>query len=145
MNDIRREIRDLRKGMSGLFRIPFESAFVPIFDFDTEEKLSCGGCSEAWEDKESMSISFDLPGFEKEDITVSFSDGRLVLSAKKIRVDPVVKDRVVLVKRDASVKHEMFLPSGLDVERARAEYRNGVLTVVLPKVEKSRTRSVNIE
>jgi len=141
--DIRKEIREIRNGMSGLLRGPFERAFAPVFDWDM--MMEHEGCSEAWEDTSSLSVSFDLPGFEKDEISVSFNGRRLVLSAKKIRADPVVKDRIIRVKRDASVQYEMTLPSGLDVEKARAEYKNGVLTVLIPKGEKSRTQSVKIE
>jgi len=156
VTDIRKEIREIRNGLSGLLRGSFREVIyptpelgpfggiafpdVPVFEWNIYER-----CSEAWEDKESISVSFDLPGFEKDEISVSFNGSRLVLSAKKIRVDPVVKDRVIRVKRDASVQYEMPLPSGLDVEKARAEYKNGVLTVLIPKREKSRTQSVKIE
>ena len=141
MNEFRKDLRELRRGMSGLFKVPLENAFLPVFEWDTEDRLFFGECSEAWEDGGSMSISFDLPGFEKGDISVSFGEGKVVLSAKRTPA----KDRKYLVQKDLSVYREAPLPSGLDAEKAKAEYKNGVLTLTFPKVEGTRPRTIKVD
>lgn len=70
----------------------------------------------------------DLPGFEREDIDLTVSDGVLALSASR----DVAEDDVIRSRR---VDDRVTLPADADGEAAAASYRNGVLEVEFPLAE----------
>ncbi len=83
------------------------------------------------EEDDKIRVIVDLPGVNKEDIKVTVTeDGRkLIISARG---------------EDRKYYKEIDLPAPVDPEKAKATYRNGVLTVELEKKENKR-RGVDIK
>ena len=88
----------------------------------------------------------DLPGFEKKDINLSYNEGTLTISAKR-SIESRTEDeegRVIQRERsDSSVKRE-FSFSNIKSDEISAHYRDGVLTVTLPKRTEDNSASSNI-
>ena len=77
------------------------------------------------EEEDRIKIVMDLPGVNKEDIKVKISeDGRKVIVSAR--------------SEDRRYYKEIELPAKVDPSTAKATYRNGVLTIDLEKVEKSK-------
>lgn len=70
-------------------------------------------------------LSADLPGFETEEITLSFDDGMLSIVAEHEMDDETVS-------RGRTVHEQVTVPATIDEEAIAATYRNGVLTVRMP-------------
>lgn len=86
-------------------------------------------------DKE-ISISAELPGMKEDDIDVSLDNNILTISGeKRSEREEKGKDLYRMERRWGSFCRSVQLPRGLDVEKAEASYKNGVLNVVLPKTE----------
>ncbi|MFB6270564.1 MAG: Hsp20/alpha crystallin family protein [Halobacterium sp.] len=76
-----------------------------------------------YEEDDKYVLSVELPGFEVEDITLTWDDGLLRLAAE--RDDD---------KRGERTYHRQFrLPERIDDEDVEARYENGILEVRLPK------------
>ena len=73
-------------------------------------------------------LSADLPGFETEEITLSFDDGVLSIVAEH-------DEGGETVARSRTVHERMSIPAEIDQEAIAATYRNGVLTVRMPILE----------
>lgn len=95
-----------------------------------------------YQDKDSVIVRSELPGFRKEDLRVQVADDALTISGHFARDEAKEKDAV---QAEASVERAISLPENLDYEKVSASYENGVLTVKLPKREEVKPRTVAIE
>ena len=80
-------------------------------------------------------VTADLPGFQKDDIDISLRGDRLRISAEST-AETETGDEEFLRKerRQQSMSRTLTVPEPVDETGVSAEYRNGVLTVTLPKV-----------
>lgn len=70
-------------------------------------------------------LSADLPGFETEEITLTFEDGLLTIVAEH-------EEDTETASRSRTVHEQVTVPASIDEEAIAATYRNGVLTVRMP-------------
>lgn len=100
-------------------------------------------------DKESeVKLIADLPGLSEEDIDVQVTDSMLTISGeKKEEIDEGDKEgeRYVSERRFGSFTRRISLPDGIDQDKIDATFRNGVLTVRLPKKAEARQAARKIE
>src|SRR5581483_4476803 len=87
------------------------------------------------EDDKAYSIKADIPGVKKEDIQVDVNDELVSLRAEvKQEKEEKKGEKVVHSERSYGVVTRTFtLPSAVDAQAAKAEYKDGVLNLVLPK------------
>jgi HSP20 family protein len=99
------------------------------------------------EDKENLYIEALTPGVDSQSLDVSVMRNRLTLSGEKVRVPAEVKPEAFHRSERSSGKfvRTFDLPVEVDEERIRAEYRNGLLIITLPKAEKAKPRQVNVQ
>ena len=90
-------------------------------------------------------VSVELPGVAIEDVNVEASDARLVISGdKKIELDDE-SDKLVRRERASGQFQRAFeFSTQVDFDRIQAEFKLGVLTVVVPKSEKVLPRKIEI-
>lgn len=79
-------------------------------------------------------IEADLPGFNKEDITVEYKDRYLVISAKKEENVEETKDNYIRRERSYGSIKRSFYVDNIDDVNASVEYHDGVLKINLPKL-----------
>ncbi len=92
-------------------------------------------------DKEIV-VRLELPGMEKEDCHITIDGGMLYLRGEK-RFERTTQDSTyhVMERAYGAFQRAIPLPRNVDTDNAQASYKNGVLTVRLPKLgcEKGRT------
>ncbi len=90
-------------------------------------------------------IEVDLPGVPKDAATVEFHDGRLTVEAKRAPGAAPAAVRWTRRERAAATFRRSFrIPETVDASRIRAESKDGVLTVSLPKLEKAQPRRIEV-
>ncbi|TCL72416.1 HSP20 family protein [Hydrogenispora ethanolica] len=91
-------------------------------------------------------IEAELPGFDKEDITVEVKEDRLTIAATKESNTEERKDNYLRKERRTGSVMRSFALDGVDRDRIRAEFKNGVLKLALPKAEevKNPVRRIDI-
>ncbi|POG53883.1 archaeal heat shock protein Hsp14 [Haloferax marisrubri] len=95
---------------------------------------------------EAIEVVADLPGFEKDDLDVSVSGRRLTIAADHEESSEVDDDQYVRRERSQrSVSRTITLPAEVVRDEVAASYRNGVLTVTLPKAEPAGDDSTQID
>ncbi len=82
-----------------------------------------------------MRVAAELPGLEEKDIQVSLEDGVLTIRGER---SAEVKHENAKEVRHVETFHGKYqrslrLPSEVDADAVKAVYRNGILTVTLPK------------
>jgi HSP20 family protein len=90
------------------------------------------------ESDDAYVVTADLPGFDRDDIDVELAGDRLTLSATHTTETETEEDEdeghyLRRERRQQSVSRSVRLPEPVDESATEAEYRNGVLTVTLPK------------
>jgi HSP20 family protein len=101
---------------------------------------------DVFEDDERVMARLEVPGMEKDDITIEVLDNRLIVSGEK-RFERENSDgrwRVVQCAYGA-FRREIALPAKVLVEQASATYKNGVLRVEIPKAELGQTKPHTIK
>jgi HSP20 family molecular chaperone IbpA len=96
------------------------------------------------ESENEYKVHVDLPGAENLDISVD--NGMLTISAEKKVKHNIDTDITHTVERSyGKVKRRVSLPSDADADRASAKYRDGVLTISMPKKESPAHSKIRIE
>lgn len=90
-------------------------------------------------------VRVELPGLDKDDCQICIEGNVLYLSGEK-RFERDTSDSTyhVMERAYGSFQRSIALPSDVDVDRAEATFKNGVLTVRLPKVGSGRTRAIEV-
>jgi HSP20 family protein len=79
-------------------------------------------------------ITAELPGMDESNIDVKFSDGTLTIKGeKRDEKDEKKKDYHISERRYGSFQRSFGVPDGVDADKIEANFKNGVLTVTLPK------------
>ncbi len=86
----------------------------------------------------------ELPGIERKDLEVQAKQNTIRVSGRKsIAYD----DGASIHRREriwGSFDRTLSLPIGIDPDRIRADYRDGVLTLVIPRAESEKPRTIKI-
>ncbi len=91
------------------------------------------------EEEKDYKVQAELPGFRKEDIHVDMKDGNLTISASH-KEDNDKKDEktgkyIRRERREASFQRSFYVGETVKPEDITAKYENGVLTLVVPKLQ----------
>jgi HSP20 family protein len=88
-------------------------------------------------------IEVDLPGVSKEDIDVQVEDGSLVISGER-KINSEIKEQNYYKVESSfgSFSRSFSLPEEADVENIHAESKDGVLEVIVPKLESAKVDKV---
>jgi len=83
-------------------------------------------------------VELDLPGMKKEDINIQVEDNTLVISGERKMKEEMKEENYYKVESQyGSFSRSFSLPEDADVEQIHAEATDGVLEVIVPKVERS--------
>lgn len=97
------------------------------------------------EDENEVRVVADVPGMEEKDIEVELNDNLLTIHGEKHHERDEKKRNYHLVERTYGAFHRSIpLPGGLEEEQAKARFKNGVLTVTIPKSAEARTQRKQI-
>lgn len=90
-------------------------------------------------------VIVELPGIDKSDLEIQAKDNTIRISGKKSVQHP---DRVSVHRRErmfGEFDRTLTVPVNLDPDRVKAEYRDGILALFLPRAETDKPRIVKID
>ncbi len=94
---------------------------------------------------DKLILKADLPGFDKKDIKVEVKDDCMTISAQRNEENEDKKDKYVYRERRYGSFARSFDVSNIKSDEITAEYKNGILTLNLPKREEAIPQSHKIE
>mgnify|MGYP003759030693 CR=1 FL=1 len=98
------------------------------------------------ETEDEVVIKADLPGVEMSDIHVDIENGTLSLKGERKFASGENRQGYHRIERSyGSFARYFDLPDTVDPDKVKADYKNGVLTVTLPKKEIAKPRSIKVE
>lgn len=98
------------------------------------------------EDKDAYYVSAELPGVKSADLDLSVTANQLTLSGERKISEQATDVRYHRREREAGrFSRAIALPGDVNAEGVKAKLADGVLTVTVPKAEKTRPRQINIQ
>lgn len=89
-------------------------------------------------------VRFDLPGVAADKIALTVENHTLTVSAER-HTDYAEKDQVLVQERfDGAMTRRLRIPDWVDGEHVEADYRDGVLAVLLPLAEQAKPRKIEV-
>jgi len=153
-NIIRRENNDVARATGSDYRWDPFRVMDTLFRWDpfrgdVNGLLAPGGeFSPRFDVKETKSayiIKADLPGLNEEDLNISVTGHQLTISGRREQERREEGDQYFAVERSAgSFARTFSLPDVVDADAVKADLKNGVLTVEVPKRPEAQPRKVNI-
>ena len=100
----------------------------------------------AWEDEHNFYVEAELPGLALEDLDISMAD-RNTITIKGTRKEPTLEGGQWHRRERAFGEFErsLELPGAVDADNVEANFRNGVLTIRLPKAPELRPRKIEVK
>ncbi len=128
-------------------------SYDPFREMEEMEKRFFGTATPAFrtdirETEKAYILEADLPGFTKEDIHAEIKENILTVYAEhKTENEEKDGDRYIRRERTYGTYRRSFDIRGIESDAISAAYRDGVLTLTLPKkeVKQPETRAVNID
>ena len=99
------------------------------------------------EDAERYLIKADLPGVDKEDIDVKLENGMLSIRGEKSTETETDKGGKHHRRErfHGTFARSFTLPDSIDADKVDAAYKDGVLTLAIPKKDKAKPKSIDIK
>ncbi|HIE52262.1 MAG TPA: Hsp20/alpha crystallin family protein [Armatimonadetes bacterium] len=98
------------------------------------------------EDENELVVTAELPGMKREDIKVELVHNRLVIQGERKFEHEDKRENYHRIERSYGRFYRSFdLPASVNPEAVTAEYRDGVLTVHLPKAEEAKPKQIEVK
>jgi HSP20 family protein len=115
-----------------LVRMRDSAAFVPSTDIVVGEHDTV--------------LTMDLPGLTADDLSIEVRDGHLVVRGERKRPEPGQGSQWALSERGfGAFERRVRLPEGLDADAITASMDNGVLSLIVPKPERLKPKTIAIK
>src|SRR5713101_1366202 len=137
-----RDLRTLQQEVNRLFTGNLPRSFE-------DEGIAGGSWSpsvDIYENKDQIVLEAELPGMNREDFDLSVENNTITLRGERRFEKKEETDNYHRVERAyGNFTRSFTLPNTVTAEGATADYRNGVLRVVLPKREDTKARRIEIK
>ena len=123
-------------------RIFFDDLLDDFLPSVKENNMKC----DIYEKEGNYYIEMDLPGFNKKDITIDVDNEYLTITASKEEHEDEENKNYIRKERSYSKTSRSFYIGGVTEENVKAEFKDGILKVVVPKIEEKKTKkTIEIE
>ena len=100
---------------------------------------------DVYETDDAYVVNAELPGMKKDDISIDVKDGILTVRGER-RSETEVKEKRYYRKERVfgSFQRSFSLPEGVESEKITAEFKNGMLTVSIPRPEEKKPKQITV-
>ncbi len=135
---------DMERWLEEVFRRPF---FLPSWlpRLRLPEMDVAAASVDIFEQGENVVVKAELPGMKKEDIDINLTDDTITISGEKKKEEKVDKKNYHLLERSyGSFYRRLPLPVQVQTDKATAQFKDGVLEIIIPKTEKAKERAKKV-
>ena len=98
------------------------------------------------ENDNRIKLEFELPGMVRDDIKVTVKDGLLTVSGERKEEKKDEKENYVRSEiYSGQFSRSFTLPETVEVDKISADYKNGLLTLSLPKSERAKPKTIEVK
>jgi len=133
-------LSNLRDELDTLFELPFWS------NFGRQTQLFSGWTPalDLYKNNDNLIAVVELPGMRKEDIEISLHDGMLTIGGER-KSETREGDKAERTERYiGKFRRSITLPTRVDANKVRATYKDGILTITLPKAEEAKPKQIQV-
>jgi HSP20 family protein len=119
----------------------------PLADFGSASEVfnTWAPALDLYEDKDNLVVTAELPGLKKEEIDISLHDDNLTIAGERKEEKQVGDKETQRAERFyGRFQRTIALPKAVDVNAIKAAYKDGVLTVTLPKAPEAKPRQIEV-
>ncbi len=130
----------LRDEMNSLFELPSMGSFA-------RQTQLFGGWSPAldlYQNNDNVIAVVELPGMRKDDIDISLHDGMLTIAGERERTSDEGENAERTERFSGKFRRSVSLPTRVDAGKVNASYKDGILTITLPKAEEAKPKKVEV-
>ncbi len=131
---------NLRDEMSDILELPFWS------NFGRQAQLFNGWSPalDLYQNNDNVVAVVELPGMRKEDIEISLHDGTLTISGERESTTTNGENAERTERFSGKFRRSITLPTRVDAGKVSATYKDGILTVTLPKAEEAKPKQIKV-
>ncbi|MGV3774143.1 MAG: Hsp20/alpha crystallin family protein [Verrucomicrobiales bacterium] len=99
-----------------------------------------------YEDKEALLVTAEIPGMKKEDISISLHEGVLTVAGERKNEKSYEGSQTSRSERFfGRFQRSISLPKKVDSDHVKATYKDGILTIHLPKTAEAKPRQIEVK
>ena len=97
-----------------------------------------------YEDSKAFYLEAALPGYTNEDVTINVDKHVLHIASEKMTKKD---ERTYIVRERGNIRFDraFSLPEGINEEAIEAEFKNGILTITLPKLPTEQPKKISVK
>jgi HSP20 family protein len=120
-------------------------AFSPVFGEGEVSTRTWAPPVDIYEDGDNLVLKAELPGFNPNDVEIRVEDNTLYLKGERKFEKDVKEQNYHRVERSYGTFARTFsLPNSIDADKVAASYKDGVLTLTMPKKEEAKPKTIKI-
>jgi HSP20 family protein len=97
------------------------------------------------DEKDNLFVTVELPGMKKDEINLSLHDGVLTISGeRKHETEKKEGDTFRSERYFGKFHRSVTLPTAVDASKVKASYKDGILTIELPKAEEAKPKQIAV-
>jgi HSP20 family protein len=133
-------LHDIQNSMNRLF----DEAFDDFLGSNRGRSIGWVPAVEIYETNQKLVLIAEVPGFEKNDITISLENNQLTFAGERIVTE---QDRQYHrnERRFGKFERSFQLPGSFDGEKVQANLKNGLLTITVPKREEAKPKQIEVK
>ena len=98
-----------------------------------------------YQNNDNVIAVVELPGMRKEDIEISLQDGTLTIAGERKSETGSNAENATRTERfTGKFRRTVTLPTRVDSNKVNATYKDGILTVTLPKAEEAKPKQIQV-
>jgi HSP20 family protein len=98
------------------------------------------------EDEDNFVLKLDLPGIKKENVKINYENGQLSISGERKHESEKKNAKFHRVERSYGKYFRSFnLPSKIQEDKIDAEFKDGQLTITVPKSEEAKPKQIEVK
>ena len=133
--------RDLARLQDEMSRV-FDERLTPA----TAESMGWTPACDIFEDTEEVVIRAALAGVDPKNVDIRFENGTLTLRGERKMEKEDKKENYVRLERwYGSFTRAFSLPTTVDADKVKADFKNGLLRVSLPRKEETKPKAIKVK
>lgn len=119
--------------------------FGPALNGGEASDRSWNPVVDIYETDNDIVVKAEAPGVDKKDLSVDINDGVLMVKGERKSTEEVKEEKFYRRERVYGKFQRSFqLPEGTDYDKINADFKDGVLTVTIPKAEAKKPRQITV-